>query len=119
MVSLVKDRENLDTGKISRALLLVEEFRKIDPEMQMQAAAAFLLISQQPGITVREVGTRLGVASSSASRNVALLSKENRRGEPGPHLIDYDDDPLDRRIRRLYLTPKGKRFLDSILSYLG
>lgn len=96
----------------------LEEFRKLDSEMQAQTMLAFLYIAQNEGsqtpVTVRDVGERLGITSASASRNVAALSKWHRHGKMGHDLVEAYENP-ERRIEKfIRLTPKGKRVLQTI-----
>jgi DNA-binding MarR family transcriptional regulator len=109
-----------DNPQMARLYRVLEVFRQIDPEMPAQTVATFILIAGKPGITVREVQDALGIASSSASRNVAALRKYPRRdGSPGPHLIDTEEDARDRRIKHLILTAAGRRLYQTIVSLMG
>lgn len=61
----------------------------------------------------------LGLAQSSISRCTDWLSDYHRLGKPGMGLIVKKTDPMDRRVRRLYLTPKGqlvKQQIEDLLS---
>lgn len=102
------------TSPLTKAILFVEEFRKIDPELPMQIALIFLLIAQKPGINLREIGQLTGLAKSSVSRNVALLSKEFGKG-----LVTYREDLADRRNKVINLTPEGERVLASLTHLTG
>jgi DNA-binding MarR family transcriptional regulator len=95
---------------LTRAILLVEEFRKIDPEMPMQVALVFLQIAKKPGVNLRELVATTGLGKSSMSRIVALLSKEFGKG-----LVTYREDLADRRNKVIHLTPDGDRTLRSVL----
>ena len=53
---------------------------------------------------VSEVGEQLGVTNAAASQAVDRLV--------GWGLIERTEDPVDRRTRRLALTPKGKTIID-------
>lgn len=103
---------------LRRALLLVEEFRKINPEMQMQTALAFLIIGEagEDGIPMLELQKDMGVASSTTSRNVSTLSDVHWRDpkKPGLGLIDRHEDPNDRRNKIVRLSAKGRRVLTTI-----
>lgn len=59
---------------------------------------------------MRDLQTRHGVASSSASRNVALLSKLDRHGQPGHDLVEIYENPGDRRYKLVRLTSRGRTF---------
>ena len=99
---------------LSRSLLLLEEFRKINPEMPIQVAATFLVVATSPRISFREIGLRTGQSSSAANRNVALLA-----GKYGPPLVAYGRDPNDARNNIAWLTPFGERLATSISHYMG
>ena len=102
------------TAQIHRALLLVEEFRKVNPHFPMQMAAMFLLIADKPGISLKEIATRLGMGRSSVNRDAAILA--DGWGTP---LIRYGRDPADARNNICHITPAGNRLVQSITAYLG
>ena len=51
--------------KLIKLQRVVEEFRKLDPEMQLQTVLAFVLVahkqSQGSTVTIKEIGEMLGV----------------------------------------------------------
>ena len=96
--------EMSEQRKINKAINAIEEFRKLDSEMQMQAALIFLLIARGEGMTVNDLVTLTGLTSSSCSRNVSLLSEIDRKRRPGHNLVVAKVDPDDRRVRNLYLN---------------
>lgn len=85
----------------------LEELRKIDSEMQAQTMAIYLAVMKKPGISMRELETATGHASSTISRNIAALGKIHRKGKPGHQLLSSKEDPMDRRIKRVFPTAKG------------
>jgi DNA-binding MarR family transcriptional regulator len=93
---------------------LLEEFRKLNPEMQAQQMAIFLAVAGKPDSTVTELGIATGQPTNSASRNVAALSKTHRKGLPGLDLLTAVEDEMDRRTKRIRLTPKGVRVMASL-----
>ncbi|WP_142850667.1 MarR family winged helix-turn-helix transcriptional regulator [Telmatospirillum sp. J64-1] len=99
--------------KLRQAILVLEEFRKLDPELPIQIALILLLIAEKPGISNRELVQLTGLGKSSVARNVAILSKEH--GKFG--LVTYYEDPEDRRNKVAKLTPEGQRFINSIKHY--
>jgi len=109
----------MDKKAMMKGLLFLEEFRKFDPEMQMQTAATLLLVAMRPGITTKELTGKLGISQASCSRNVAALSKMTRHGEPGPDLIVAEEDPRERRRKVMRLTPKGQRVAESLSRLLN
>lgn len=90
-----------------RLIQLMETLRAIDPEMPAQTVLTFLLVADEPDVTMRDLQTRLGLSSAATSRNVAALSKHHRLGKDGADVIEAYEDPTDRRYKRVRLTPKG------------
>jgi DNA-binding MarR family transcriptional regulator len=89
----------------------ISAFRDLDQEIQAQTMLTFLCVAESPDpIGMRDLQTRLGVASSSTSRNVAALSKHQRVGKAGHDLVEAFEDPADRRSKRVRLTAKGRTF---------
>lgn len=101
---------------------VIQEFRTLDPEMQMQTALAFLYIAQrdETGLvtTVSDVGHYLNLSSASASRNVALLSQWSRKGTHGHQLVEINENPARRIEKHLKLTEKGKAFMKRLEEYI-
>jgi DNA-binding MarR family transcriptional regulator len=99
---------------IRKALGLVEAFRQeLDPELSTQTVSAFLYIALNPGMTVKDLEVKLGMSDAAASRNAWRLVSKNQRGFG---VVEYRDDPEDRRRKELHLTPKGLKLLSSVLS---
>lgn len=99
---------------LAKGLRILEEFRKVEPEMPMQMAAAFLIVALEEGITMKRLGERLGISQSSCSRNIAALSKVHRLNKQGYDLVVAEEDPLERRRKIVKLTAKGKRVAEAI-----
>jgi DNA-binding MarR family transcriptional regulator len=109
--------------ELNRAIRFIEEFRKLDSEMQAQTMMTLLFIAQRNSkeipVTVKEVGDFLGVTSASASRNVAVLGKFSRHNKPGHDLITTYENP-ERRIEKfIELTAKGKRIVKTLEEYFN
>lgn len=92
----------------------MEHVRAVDPEMPAQTLCSLLLISSKPGRMISEISKELGIAVSSATRNVFSLAKWKTPGTPGLDLVRAEEDEQDRRIKRLYLTAKGERFVQQL-----
>nr|WP_245866582.1 MarR family winged helix-turn-helix transcriptional regulator [Kandeliimicrobium roseum] len=93
-------------------------FLAIWPETTVQQVQIFSWIALNEGRTQRDLRAALDLPSSSASRNIALLSKLHRLGKPGMSLIEWVDDPEDRRAKLLQLTQKGHSLVANILDDL-
>lgn len=107
-----------NTKTMMKAMRLLEEFRKLDPEMQMQTAQAFIYVAIHPGTTMKQLGDALGISQASCSRNIAALSKWHRLDRPGHDLVVAQEDPAERRRKIVTLTPKGKRIAKALLDIL-
>jgi DNA-binding MarR family transcriptional regulator len=110
---------DLATGRLtmtlSKLIRVTEHLRTLDPELPMQTALTFLLIGQKPGISMKELGERTGLARSSISRNVVVLAQGRKpKLKPGPKFVEYQEDPEDRRNKVCRLTPVGRRFLSTL-----
>jgi DNA-binding MarR family transcriptional regulator len=99
---------------LTRIMMILEEFRKIDPELPMQIALIFVLIARKPGISQKELIQLTGLGRSSVSRTVALLSKELGKG-----FVTMREDPADRRSKVVTLTPEGERLSRSLEHYVA
>ncbi len=88
---------------------VLEAFRELDPDLPIQYAVSFLTIARADdgGISVGELAKRLGIAQSSASRNIAALSAWHSFGKPGLDLVESREDPRERRRKIVTLTSKG------------
>lgn len=95
-------------------LNVLEEFRKIDPEMPIQMAVVFLNIAADEGLNMSELYQRSGISQSSVSRNVAALSKWHRANKAGHDLVYTKEDPMERRRKVAFLTSKGRLVAEAI-----
>tara|TARA_X000001036_G_scaffold431041_1_gene464662 strand:+ start:961 stop:1326 length:366 start_codon:yes stop_codon:yes gene_type:complete len=106
---------------LEKHLRLIEEFRKLYPEMQSQTIACFLYVAHESfvmnkDIRVTDIGAFLDLTSASTSRNLAILSKYNHLRKLD--LIQAEENP-ERRIEKFVtLTPKGKRVAKRIMEML-
>lgn len=99
---------DVSTDRLMRAL---EVFRELDPDMPIQYALSFLTLARNPGLSIRDLSERLGIAQSSASRNVAALSEWHSFRKPGHGLIQANEDPRERRRKIVTLTRDGEALL--------
>ena len=86
----------------------VEQFRQIHREIRPQTCLTFLVVGRRTPISILELSQELGVAQSSASRNVQYLLEAN--------LLETWVDQQDRRKRMVKLTPKGEGFAKLLAS---
>lgn len=90
-----------------RLLRAIQEFRKLDPDMQLPMAATLLIVALRDGVSRTEVMHELNVAGSTATRNLMGLMAEGRLGRKGHGLISQRVNPDERRWRMHSLTPEG------------
>jgi DNA-binding MarR family transcriptional regulator len=106
---------NVETQRAAKRITtIIDEFRKLNPEMQAQQIVTFLTIAAKPLLTVSELGQSVGQSTSAVSRNVAALGKTHRGGKPGLDLVIYEDDVADRRLKRIRLNPQGLRIMATL-----
>ena len=101
-----------------KLLAAIQAFRDLDGDMQLPMAASFLLVALNEGVSRTEVMKELGVAGSTATRNLMGLMERGRLGRPGHGLIDQKVNPEERRWRMHSLTPDGRRFLKKLVDIL-
>jgi len=92
------------------------EFRKLDNEIQAQTVQTFLAIAmnKKDKVPMADLSEILGVSQASCSRNVAFFTDWTRKKVKGPNLLASREDPMERRRKLVYLTPKGKQFYNSL-----
>lgn len=104
-----------EKGEIKGIYKTLIRFREVDGEMPVQQMLVLLFVAANEGSTQRDLTQALDMAASTASRNLAALSKVHRLGRAGHGLIDWKEDVLDRRVKRLHLTPRGRQFMKELL----
>jgi DNA-binding MarR family transcriptional regulator len=56
----------------------------------------------------------LAIAQSSASRNIAALSRWHSFGKDGHNLVEAREDPRERRRKIVSLTPRGHHLVATL-----
>lgn len=100
------DENRKAVRKLERALRQART--AIDPLVSTQLMQAFLAVALNEGKTLTEIAEQLGSNLSTASRQLLDLGDRNRKLEPGYMLVDRKVDPMNLRVNRYTLTPKGK-----------
>lgn len=75
-----------------------------DTKLSMPQIAVLFRLSGDRRCAVTELGEEFGVSGAAASQMVEKLSQMG--------LIERIEDANDRRVKRLLLTPKGKKIVD-------
>lgn len=89
---------------------------KLSPDITAQRLLILIAVYFNEGLSQRELLQHLETTSITAlSRNLADLSVLTTRKSPGPGLLELRIDPLNLRIKRVFLTRKGKSFMQKWL----
>lgn len=76
-----------------------------------------LAIARQPGITQKELANETGQSPSAVQRNCATLGDKHALSDrEGLRLVETVQDPVDNRRMIQFLTPKGRRFMEQVVS---
>ena len=116
-----------------RFISFIEEFRKLDANMQVQQITLFLNVVAQPDLTIQEYAKRSGLGvGGPITRNLDALSetkkvpkKNPETGEavitlvPGHNLVEVYEDPMDRRYKRVRPTKRGLLVYNTLVQLLG
>ena len=104
----------LTSERAQRAYMLCELLRSTgEREFPMQLASAFFWIAAHNGCKQEELVKATGMSAASVSRNVTWLGPRHRlTHRDGLKLVKRERDPDNHRAWRLWLTPKGERFIN-------
>ena len=90
---------------------------KLSPDITAQRLLILIAVYFHEGLSQRELLSHLELTSITAlSRNLADLSELTTKKLPGPGLLEQRTDPLNLRVKRVFLTPNGKRFMKQWLA---
>lgn len=108
--------KSLNDAEIDQLHALDEALRFARSELTADVTAQRLLILISvffnQGMSQRELLTKLDSTSITAlSRNLADLSAWTTRKCEGPNLIELRPDPMNLRVKRVFLTKTGERFM--------
>lgn len=105
--------------QVERLARVIDIFREFDTAFPASYIAAFLLVAVKPGYGSTDYARDLGLAQAVTSRLMLEIGQKRRTGEDGLGLIDSASDGKDLRVRRAFLTPKGKALLRRIMLAMG
>jgi len=85
---------------------------QLSPDITAQRLLILVSVYFHEGLSQRELLNHLDSTSITAlSRNIADLSGLTTKKLPGPGLLELRFDPLNLRIKRVFLTAKGRKFV--------
>ena len=104
---------------IQKVSKILEEFRKLDPEMPMQTALSLVSVymyqNNTNGLSIKELSQILGVSTAAASRNISKLSKIGAKNQQnGLNLVETTEDPNYRVRKCVRITPNGARIIKAL-----
>ncbi|HCG9221657.1 TPA: MarR family transcriptional regulator [Vibrio parahaemolyticus] len=71
------------------------------------------------GLSAGDVVERLEIPKATVSRNLRALGDRVSPQKEGMNLIRMEHDAADYRIRRAYLTERGRAFKEEVILALG
>lgn len=108
-------RESISYRVASLARVVEALQRDLRQDVEAQTVLFLLEVAREPGRTLIQLADAVGVAGSAASRNADYLGAGSARRK-GLGLVEIEVDPLDRRFKRVRLTPKGVAVIRRITS---
>ena len=96
--------------QLEKALRFARE--NLSPDITAQRLLILIGVYFHEGLSQRELLNFLDSTSITAlSRNIADLSALTTKKLPGPALLELRIDLQNLRVKRVFLTSKGKRFM--------
>lgn len=100
----------MEMMQLERALRFARS--KLSPDITAQRLLILIGVYFHEGLSQRELLNFLDSTSIAAlSRNIADLSSFTTKKIAGPGLLELRTDPMNLRVKRIYLTAKGRRFM--------
>jgi DNA-binding MarR family transcriptional regulator len=90
---------------------------RLSPDITAQRLLILIGVYLHEGLSQRELLNHLETTSITAlSRNIADLSGLTTRKTAGPALLELRTDPMNLRVKRVFLTRRGRAFVKQWLS---
>jgi DNA-binding MarR family transcriptional regulator len=115
---------NNDSNSISDAkwvetlTLVINEFRKVNPDITGNQMLVLLHAGAKPGITQKELTEVCQLADGTVSRICALMSDRGHQGREGLNVLSIDPVPGDYRSKGQKLINAGKKMFSSVRSHM-
>lgn len=95
---------------VERALRFARS--RLTADVTAQRLLILICVFFNEGLSQRELLAKLESTSTTAlSRNLADLSQLTSRKRVGPSLLELRTDPMNLRLKRVYLTETGRAFM--------
>jgi len=93
---------------------------RLTADITAQRLLILICVFFNEGLSQKELLSKLESTSITAlSRNLADLSSLTASKRPGPGLLESRIDPMNLRVKRIFLTVKGKRFVRQWLAAMA
>ena len=89
---------------VRKAIVIMRD--EVGDQVEVQTFDLFCLLALRPDQPMLHLAEELNISLSATSRNVEKLKKRE--------LVRRQEDPEDRRNKRINLTAKGKRIIERI-----
>lgn len=98
--------------EIRTAIRILEEFKKVDPDITLPSMLAFLYYVERDAETGNQnsMEQRLDMSTATASRATSHWLKWKRPRVPGINMLESEPDPEDRRYKMITLNRRGVEF---------
>lgn len=97
-----------DASWVGTLTLVINEFRKISPDITANQMLVLLHAGAKPGITQKELSQVTDIADGTVSRICALMSDRGHQGREGLNVLSIDPVPGDFRSKGQKLVGAGK-----------
>jgi DNA-binding MarR family transcriptional regulator len=100
-------------------LAALEPFLRTERQIMAEAVAVFLVVAVEEGRPMNVIASRLNSEPMRMTRRVRELSKGRWQRKQGQGLVYVALDEVDSRVRRVYLTERGREVAAEIKKALG
>lgn len=111
---VAQEQEFEDTSWVKRLVKIIEEFRKVNPDITANQMLVLLRIGERPGVTQKELADLTNMKDGTISRICALMSNRGHQQREGLDVIAIKDVPTDYRAKGQYLVKDGKKMFASV-----
>lgn len=109
------DNTSIEDAKwVETLTLIINEFRKVSPDITANQMLVLLHAGAKPGITQKELSKATDIADGTISRICALMSDRGHQGRDGLNVLSIDPVPGDFRSKGQKLIGAGKKMYSSI-----
>lgn len=100
--------------ELKRGLKLALLLREYHSDFPPNGFAIFLHVANSEGLSSGDIIEKLKMPKATVSRNLRMLGDRVSPTREGLNLVRLEHDANDYRVRRAYLTERGKEFLRGV-----